>query len=184
MSWVSRQLVKVLRNRPHAQGAEVGVFQGDTSAGLLAALPDLESLLCIDLWRQDEAFMRHSPNKQGVMYNADWAAVRRQFAAQVEAVYPGRAQAIQMSSLEAARYVRNGSLDFVLIDGNHGYEFVKPDIQAWWPKIKDGGVMAGDDYCGRRKPTYGVIRAVDELFNGHHKNKGRMWWTLKTEEWI
>ena len=62
-------------------------------------------------------------------------------------------------SLEAVKYFADNSLDFVFIDGSHDYESVKKDIQAWLPKVKSGGVLAGDDYA-----TWpGVKQAVDEL---------------------
>lgn len=52
---------------------------------------------------------------------------------------------IRMPSLEAAKLYEDGSLNFVMIDGDHGYEAVKADILAWLPKVKSGGVIAGDD---------------------------------------
>ena len=33
----------------------------------------------------------------------------------------------------------------VIVDGAHTYEAVKEDIINWWPKVKDGGIMVGDD---------------------------------------
>lgn len=37
-------------------------------------------------------------------------------------------------------------LDLVYIDGNHTVSFVKRDILNYWPKIKSGGWMTGDDW--------------------------------------
>ena len=51
-------------------------------------------------------------------------------------------------------------VDFVYIDGNHGYAEVKADIQAWLPKVKHG-VIAGHDYDPVIQP--GVVKAVDEV---------------------
>jgi hypothetical protein len=68
------------------------------------------------------------------------------------------------------------SLDFIFIDANHGYEFVKEDSNAWWPKLKIGGLMCGDDY--QNKPTHGVIQAVDELFP-RRKVIGPIWYVNK-----
>ena len=36
-------------------------------------------------------------------------------------------------------------LDFVYIDGNHAYEYVKKDIGLYYPKLKKGGVIGGHD---------------------------------------
>ena len=35
--------------------------------------------------------------------------------------------------------------DWVYIDGNHLYEFVKKDVELSFQKVKPGGVIAGDD---------------------------------------
>lgn len=40
----------------------------------------------------------------------------------------------------------DNSLDFVYIDGNHAYDWVKQDIQLWWPKLKKNGLLMGHDY--------------------------------------
>lgn len=64
---------------------------------------------------------------------------------------------IRLTSVEASKLYQDNSLDFVLIDANHDYEPVKEDILAWLPKVKSGGVIAGDDY-----PWPGVTKAVQE----------------------
>jgi hypothetical protein len=51
-----------------------------------------------------------------------------------------------LTSEEAAPKIPDGSLDFAYIDANHAYEYVKRDIELWWPKIRDGGMLAGHDY--------------------------------------
>ncbi len=50
----------------------------------------------------------------------------------------------------------------LFIDGNHTYEAVKADIDAWFPRVVSGGVVVFDDYL-ETKPSWGVRRAVDEL---------------------
>jgi hypothetical protein len=51
-----------------------------------------------------------------------------------------------MKSVEASKLYENESLDFVFIDGAHDYQSVKEDIEHWFPKVKRGGYIAGDDY--------------------------------------
>lgn len=78
---------------------------------------------------------------------------------------------IQSPSVEAAKVICDGSVDFCFIDGSHDYESVKADIAAWLPKMKAGAVMAGHD----RNQT-GVWRAVCEAF-GVPKDVGPLaWW--------
>lgn len=33
----------------------------------------------------------------------------------------------------------------VIVDGAHTMDAVQDDVENWWPKIKDGGIMVGDD---------------------------------------
>jgi hypothetical protein len=52
-------------------------------------------------------------------------------------------------------------LDFIYIDANHDYEFVKDDITNALKKIKKDGLVAGHDY---NEENPGVIKAVNEIF--------------------
>ena len=56
----------------------------------------------------------------------------------------------------------DNSIDFIYIDGNHQYDFVKKDLEDYVPKVKVGGVIAGHDYGGPTTP--GVTKAIDEYF--------------------
>jgi hypothetical protein len=66
---------------------------------------------------------------------------------------------IRMSSTEASKLYENESLDFIFIDAAHDYASVKSDIEHWFPKLKKGGYIAGDDYAW---PS--VMDAVDDFF--------------------
>ena len=37
------------------------------------------------------------------------------------------------------------TFDVIMIDGAHEYDAVKEDIENWWPKLKEGGIMLLDD---------------------------------------
>jgi hypothetical protein len=43
----------------------------------------------------------------------------------------------------------------------HAYDAVKNDIEAWFPKVRKGGIISGHDY---RTVLGGLIRAVNEKF--------------------
>lgn len=66
----------------------------------------------------------------------------------------------------------NESLDFIFIDGDHSYEGAKRDILACLPKLKPGGIIAGDDFDMNEFP--GVTLAVTEIL-GNIKLAGRVW---------
>lgn len=55
---------------------------------------------------------------------------------------------IRQASPEASLRIP-GQVDWVYIDGDHRYQSVMDDLIAWWPKIRVGGVMWGDDWSDR-----------------------------------
>jgi predicted O-methyltransferase YrrM len=83
---------------------------------------------------------------------------------------------LRMSSLEGASKFENESLDVVFIDMCHTYEDVKQDIEAWYPKVKNNGYIAGHDYN-----WIGVSKAVNEKFSNIKEMQGSCWVVQKTE---
>jgi predicted O-methyltransferase YrrM len=55
--------------------------------------------------------------------------------------------AIRTTSVNAASTYEDNSVDFVFIDGHHAYDSVVADLEAWLPKMKSGGLLAGHDYA-------------------------------------
>lgn len=68
---------------------------------------------------------------------------------------------MQMSSVDAAKYIAPRSLDLVYIDAMHTYDNVKEDSLCWLSKIREGGIICGHDYCPF---STGVEYAVKELY--------------------
>ena len=158
-------LINLLANRSHARGAEIGVQAGRTTSRLLTKLPGLEKLYCVDLWRlypdyeKDRVRQGDAWPSQGLL-DEDEKKFRK-------LVFPFgmKVLTLKMDSVRAATYVEDGSLDFVFIDANHLYEYVRDDIAAWTPKVRRGGLVIGHDYNYPVKMhTWGVKRAVDEVF--------------------
>ncbi len=65
-------------------------------------------------------------------------------------------------SAKSAASFGDGSLDAVFIDAGHDYASVAADIDAWRPKVRAGGILAGHDFSLRFP---GVIQAVKERFD-------------------
>lgn len=70
----------------------------------------------------------------------------------------------RMTSIDAAQLFPHEFFDWVYIDGNHSYSEVLNDLRSWWPKVKPGGNLAGDDYRWKDElGTLSVKRAVMEF---------------------
>jgi len=55
-------------------------------------------------------------------------------------------QLIRKTSMEAVGDFKDNSIDFVYIDGHHGFKYVAEDIWEWTKKVRPGGIISGHDY--------------------------------------
>jgi len=86
---------------------------------------------------------------------------------------------MRMTSVEASQLVPEESVDFVFIDGLHTYDAITEDIQLWLPKIKHGGMLAGDDFKGGKYAKV-VQRAIDDTVGLRNvNNKLKVWYHFK-----
>ncbi len=87
-----------------------------------------------------------------------------------------------ISSVQGADVLKyyNISADIIYVDAAHEYEPVKADIEKYWPLLKPGGIMFGDDYLLPNWP--GVVKAVDEFCKNNNlalSVNGVMWYFQK-----
>lgn len=68
-------------------------------------------------------------------------------------------------SAEGGREWDNGEIDIIFIDAGHFEHHVRADIEAWFPHIKDGGIMAFHDYGSPKWPA--VKKVVDEVLGDY-----------------
>jgi len=71
-----------------------------------------------------------------------------------------RYKCLKMPSEEAYKIFADNSIDILFLDAAHDYENVSKDLRNWYPKIKQGGILAGHDYS----PGWPVVIAVDEFY--------------------
>lgn len=141
------ELAEYLAKQGYKKGAEVGVFTGYYSEVLCKAIPGLD-LICCDIWGT------------GKYKRAEDECIAR--------LKPYGCKIMKGYSVEVASQVEDGSLDFVYIDGAHDYDNAKADIKAWAPKVRVGGIIAGDDFYDFPSGKGGVMRAVTEFTSHHH----------------
>jgi hypothetical protein len=73
-------------------------------------------------------------------------------------------QVIRSDTAAAADRFADGSVDFLYVDASHNYGGVLRDLIAWFPKVREGGLIAGDDWCFSERGELSVRNAVVDFF--------------------
>lgn len=136
-------------------GVEVGTSAGMNMVQVFKYWKNLQKLWCVDFYPTYSDFRLQEDQ------DFNLAVVQKNLLA-----HP-RAHLIMDKSVEAAKMFAPESVDFVYIDANHSYTYVRDDIQTWLPKVKKGGIIGGHDYDwsdAEFGDELAVKRAVDEAF--------------------
>lgn len=133
------------------KGAEIGVERAMYSEVLCRENPGVH-LSCVDAWTAYRGYRDHvSQSKLDRFYDES----RERLAPYKNVTF------YRKFSLDAVNYFKDGSLDFVYIDGNHNFENVTADLAAWSKKVRPGGIIAGHDYALHHWPNQiHVVAAV------------------------
>jgi hypothetical protein len=162
-------------------GAEIGVHDGWHALDLMEYLP-ISKLILIDPYKSYKDYYESVGNPNKTQKALD---ERMRVAKRITKKYGDKVLFIRKFSEEAAELIKDASLDFVYIDGNHQYEFVKKDVETYYPKVKKGGVIGGDDYTHSpetESERFGVFKAVNGFFKNLKKEiffYQRDWWVVK-----
>ena len=84
--------------------------------------------------------------------------------------YRHRVKFIRKTSTDAISEIDDNSVDVVYIDGNHAYTFVLDDLKNYWPKLRSGGIMFGDDVY-----EYSENKDVVKIWDGVSLEKSNSW---------
>jgi hypothetical protein len=145
--------------------AEIGVYKGEFSERILRIVRPQE-LHLIDPWKYEpsatyrEAWFGGEQGASQANMDSIYDGVLRRFQVPIA---KGTIAVHRAASLEASFAFPDGYFDWIYIDGNHLYEYVKMDLERYYPKVKHGGYLAGDDYAEGCWWQGGVKRAVDEF---------------------
>lgn len=149
----------------HSVGAEIGVLSGNFSKQILDSVAPRQ-LHLIDPWEHQTSSVYknawYGGNAKGGQAEMDerLAGVMTRFKRRIRS---GRVQIHRGYSSEILEQFPDHFFDWVYIDGNHLYEYVKQDLELSLRKVKLGGYVTGDDYTEGGWWEGGVKKAVDEL---------------------
>ena len=148
----------------HTVGAEIGVWRGNFSHHLLRVVqPKHLHLIDPYSYRSEGNYQRALyGGKSGSQISLDdiYNSVKRRFKTEIDS---GQVVLHRQTSETAVHKFPDHYFDWVYIDGDHQYEFVKKDLELFSKKVKTGGLIAGDDYEDRGWWQGGVKKAVDEF---------------------
>jgi len=120
------------------KGAEIGVYAGDYSKEIINIWKG--DLILVDPWRKT------NENEYRDVTNFSDLELQMYDCFKKLKEYINRVHFLRTTSQAAAELIKDESLDFVYIDANHKYDFVKQDIELWFPKIRKDGIIAGHNY--------------------------------------
>lgn len=147
-----RTVVKDATDNSHF--VEVGTWEGKSASYMAVEIINSNKKIkfdCVDTWKGSFEHQGDELVKSDTLYS--------KFLSNVDSL-KHIINPIRLSSIDAAKLYGENSLDFVFIDAAHDYQNVKADINAWYPKVKSGGILAGHDYFSEWGD---VVKAVDEF---------------------
>ena len=133
-------------------------------------------LFLVDTWEESK-ILRPPHEDPNLWYDDHFDSVSEIFE---EEIVNGRVILHKQATTTFLASLPDSYLDWVYIDANHHYQFVKRDIDLSIKKVKSGGFIMGHDYMSNPR-VWGVsiIRAVNErIQNGDIKMEA-----ITNEKW-
>ena len=156
---------------------ELGVQFGTTFELMIAHNPKVA--VAVDSW-----------TAQGTPGQNDWAFDQEEMEKQYNSFRERMksksfVQICREFTHDAVKRFHDEYFDLIYIDADHTYKGCKQDIDDWYPKVKKGGFVTGDDYRSalikRSGVKFGVREAVREYCKEHnleHHEIPRYGWVI------
>ncbi|MEO0991579.1 MAG: class I SAM-dependent methyltransferase, partial [Pseudomonadota bacterium] len=150
--------LKMLAEMPKGgRCAEIGVWNGGFSGAILDVTRPKE-LTLIDPWDllagEASDTWTHAKHEDAKAMRAMFDNVCAKYAENPNVVVQKGFSAEVLESFPDAYF------DWVYIDGNHLYDFVRKDVELAFRKVRPGGIIAGDDFFWKRDERFHVKEAV------------------------
>ena len=172
---VSRYEFALMLNKLKLNGeaAELGVHRGEFSHNFLSLWNAPGRLHLVDVWEEIDN------------YDYDRQHDYQLTIDKLSKFGSERYNIVKKFTTEAAFLYPKEYFDFIYLDASHTYESSRRDIQMWWPKLKQGGIFAGDDYINGNVNVagyrFGVKDAVDEFASIYNLRVNIIWKDRKPE---
>lgn len=158
---------RVIRDLKPLSIIEVGTWKGGSAIhmGKLTAKLGLPAvILCIDTWLAgDRAYVDHTFIEDTLPRGGQLRLLQIFMTNVLHEGLSDRIFPMPSTSLDAADSLAFMKVraDLIYIDADHGEAQCAADIAAYWPVLRPGGVMIGDDYNTEAWP--GVVKAANDF---------------------
>ena len=163
-------LAELFQELSFTVGAEIGTLAGVYAEILCKKNPSVH-LYCVDPWMQYSGYKEHVTQDK---FNKFFEQTQKRLK-KYNVTYK------RDFSVNVAKEFKDGSLDFVYIDGNHELQHVINDLYAWAPKVRKGGIIAGHDYRTHKNNI--PIHVVQAIHAYTSANKITPWFVLGSKEY-
>jgi hypothetical protein len=158
---------------------EVGTWRGDFAMMMMNIL-EPENFFCVDPFAIFPGMVSRPDSAYDNQLTLDELAERTR-----RRMVGRGGDLIRQKSVDGANQFMDNDLDVVYLDGDHTYQGVKQDLEAWWPKVRAGGYLCGDDYITGSTGQgfqFGVIEAVNEF--AEQQNMQLVVYVSRQPQWL
>lgn len=142
-----KYVIYVLASKKYGTFVEIGSYLGASSSFIALACSEnrrYSQLYCVDTWQNDA--MTEGARETFSVFLTNTKRFERNITP------------LKCRSAEAAANF-TGGIDFLFIDGDHSYEGVLVDVNAWFPLLNPDALVVFHDYAW----ADGVRRVVHEV---------------------
>lgn len=127
---------------------EIGVAWGYHAEHLLSCLPNIK-YTGIDPYQSDyDSNDSFCDSVCSLFKDSRQQSMDRLYSAvkeSLESKFPDRVVMLRTSSLDAIKNLTN-QYCLIFLDGDHRFENVRQELATFWPLVRKGGLLVGDDY--------------------------------------
>jgi len=130
----------IINDRDLKNIIEIGVYKGEFAEFILKNCISVENYYMIDPWKNISDWnkpLNIEDSKFEECFNE--TILRTNFASEKRTVLRGKTQ-------EVIKDIPDNSVDLIYIDGEHTLKGITIDLLLSWNKVKDGGIIIGDDF--------------------------------------
>jgi len=133
------------------RGIEVGVQKGILAKRTLNVWKSCEEYKLVDLWGREDGYQEPGGHTQAL--KDSWLIQSK--SRLKKWIEKGVTEFFVMRSTDAAKKLKDNYFDYIYLDARHDYCAVMEDIEHYYPKLRQGGILGGHDYVDSQ---YAIVK--------------------------